>query len=654
MKSTLKPHQVIGTAFMLNQEKKGKGGILADQMGLGKTVTTLALINKKTAKRASHPGPTLVVAPKAVNRQWLDEIYKHCETGGVTHGIARCKIFKASTEKENITPDNPPERLLQDFDIVITTYKQVEMSFPSDEPPPGLSDAQKQLWRERNFEKNKGILHHTKFHRIVLDEAHEVRNPETATYQAVKALRFKYCWSLTGTPFYNGLFDVYNLLDLSGVDVGMPYGVFESKYWDIPSGKDARIYLDLLRLSMVRRTHRSLLFGARLVTLPKTNAVVFRLHFTPVERAIYDIIEKRFREKMTELLLAGEEREARKYALIVLLRLRQLTAHPLVLHTKMLDLLERRDLIELQEIIQKERKQLRDKNALIAANQCVECKGEAKKPQITSCMHILCKECLTDIQDEAASASLGRAKCPTCKEVFESVEAQAAESEYKPNLSKKKKAQVNSLEIDLKDLLGVDGKVIPSTKTYALKARIMLYRRNEPDVKIIVFTQWLGMIRILESICEAEEWKCIKYHGHMTAIQRHDAVEQFGKDKSICIMLCSLQAGGVGINLTMASRVICVDHWWNNAVEEQAFSRCYRIGQTRETSMLQLCIIKTIDERMMAIKKRKQDSINRVAGSGEDSNNKLTKDDLLALLGIPKSAVNRQSRARNDVDEESE
>lgn len=68
----------------------------------------------------------------------------------------------------------------------------------------------------------------------------------------------------------------------------------------------------------------------------------------------------------------------------------------------------------------------------------------------------------------------------------------------------------------------------------------------------------------------------------------------------------------MGLNLTMASRVIMLDPWWNDATEQQAFCRVFRIGQKEETYMSRLCVKNTVDERLIEMQKRKQEEIAEV------------------------------------------
>lgn len=68
----------------------------------------------------------------------------------------------------------------------------------------------------------------------------------------------------------------------------------------------------------------------------------------------------------------------------------------------------------------------------------------------------------------------------------------------------------------------------------------------------------------------------------------------------------------VGLNLTMASRVIVIDPWWNAAAEQQAFCRVFRIGQKETTFMTRFCVKNTVDQRLIEMQKRKQEEIDEV------------------------------------------
>ena len=120
--------------------------------------------------------------------------------------------------------------------------------------------------------------------------------------------------------------------------------------------------------------------------------------------------------------------------------------------------------------------------------------------------------------------------------------------------------------------------------------------------------------------------------GAMSHEARDRAIEEFSKEPEKQILIASLKAGGLGLNLTMASRVLLIDPWWNKAVEQQAFCRVFRIGQEKETRMTRFVVMNTIDAAMMDIKERKQIEIDEVMSSSKGKE-KLSVHDLMRLFG---------------------
>jgi SNF2 family DNA or RNA helicase len=177
------------------------------------------------------------------------------------------------------------------------------------------------------------------------------------------------------------------------------------------------------------------------------------------------------------------------------------------------------------------------------------------------------------------------------------------------------------------------GEVLPSAKTVAVKAQILEWIEEDADVKIICYSQFMPMLNILSRICNTERWTFEKYTGSMTHDARDRAIEKFGNPaKKVRILLASLRCGGLGLNLTMASRVITLDPWWNQAVEQQAFCRVFRIGQTKETSMTHLCVKNTIDAAIYALQSSKQENIDAALDDSKRKD-KISVGELMSLFG---------------------
>ncbi|KAL9033351.1 MAG: hypothetical protein Q9214_007559 [Letrouitia sp. 1 TL-2023] len=148
-------------------------------------------------------------------------------------------------------------------------------------------------------------------------------------------------------------------------------------------------------------------------------------------------------------------------------------------------------------------------------------------------------------------------------------------------------------------------------------------------------------------------WDYVNYNGSMSQASREQALIQFKDNPETIIMIASLKCGGVGLNLTMASRVISVDLWWNSCVEQQAFCRVFRIGQEHETTISRITVKNTVDERLQQMQEVKAKAI------GEAMNvpkmlQKLSFKELLGLFGPVQEGENRKEFVLVDDDGESD
>ncbi|EME78733.1 uncharacterized protein MYCFIDRAFT_78429 [Pseudocercospora fijiensis CIRAD86] len=270
---------------------------------------------------------------------------------------------------------------------------------------------------------------------------------------------------------------------------------------------------------------------------------------------------------------------------------------------------------------------------------CCACRQDPDNPHVTSCFHIYCLQCLYDLQHHAANRGRDCATCSECGSEYTSVEPCKISPPETPQSStmhtpsfddetatgKKKRKQEEA------DWIGLKGEILPSTKTMAVKAQILNWITENPRVKIIVYTQFMPVVRILSKICRTEGWGSVTYTGSMSHESRNAAISTFSHG-DCNIMLASLRCGGLGLNLTMASRVILIDPWWNSAIEQQAFCRVFRIGQEFETRMTRFVVENSIDSAMMAMKERKEREIDEVMENPRLREH-LSVEELLGLFG---------------------
>ena len=121
-------------------------------------------------------------------------------------------------------------------------------------------------------------------------------------------------------------------------------------------------------------------------------------------------------------------------------------------------------------------------------------------------------------------------------------------------------------------------------------------------------------------------------HGKMPVVKRKEAVELFQNDSAFRIFLISLKAGGTGLNLTAASRVIHFDLWYNPAVEDQATDRVFRIGQKKNVFIHRFICAGTFEEKIDAMIQKKREISDMTVSSGETWISKLNDEELSALF----------------------
>lgn len=134
-------------------------------------------------------------------------------------------------------------------------------------------------------------------------------------------------------------------------------------------------------------------------------------------------------------------------------------------------------------------------------------------------------------------------------------------------------------------------------------------------VKTIVFSQWTSMLDKIEDALEVKGIKYDRLDGTMKRDERIRAMDALKHDPACEVLLVSLKAGGVGLNLTAAQRVYLVDPYWNPAVENQAVDRIHRLGQTKPVTTIKLIIENTIEARLLEVQKKKTELANMTLGT---------------------------------------
>jgi hypothetical protein len=158
--------------------------------------------------------------------------------------------------------------------------------------------------------------------------------------------------------------------------------------------------------------------------------------------------------------------------------------------------------------------------------------------------------------------------------------------------------------------------------------------------RALVFTQYRKMGDLLVAHLEERLGEAPPFlHGGVSRSRREAMIGEFQSDHGPSLQLVSLRAGGTGLNLTSATRVIHYDRWWNPAVEDQATDRAWRIGQEHTVFVHKLVCQGTLEERIDRLLSDKKELAERAVGAGEAWLTEMETDDLRALLSLDEGAV---------------
>ncbi|CAF2075880.1 hypothetical protein Bca4012_089697 [Brassica carinata] len=691
-------HQRIALSWMAHKETTGfpcSGGILADDQGLGKTISTIALILKERSTpsrtceesikkevfdleseggecasskpngqseqvdgnsvdkvRGRPAAGTLVVCPTSVMRQWGDEIRKKVTTEAklsvlVYHGSSRTK--------------DPHE--LAKYDVVVTTYSIVSMEVPKqplvddeDEEKDDLHngegaaaglcpnkkrkyppDSQKKGSKKKkrldraSAEAQSGPLAKVSWFRVVLDEAQSIKNHKTQVARACWGLRAKRRWCLSGTPIQNSIDDLYSYFRFLKYDPYSSYVWFCNSIKNPVAKTPVKGYQKLqaiLKTVMLRRTKGSLIDGKPVISLPPKSIELRKVEFTEEERDFYSNLEKESRSQFQEYKEAGTVKQNYVNILLMLLRLRQACDHPLLVKGEYSFTWESSLGLAKKENFSETSLQI-----------CGICNDSPEDAVVSVCGHVFCKqcfyECLTGDDNICPIANCnGRLTAmPSMHDNATSVHVETVDScsEGLPYESSKIKAALEILQSlarpqDLTDIKQITQKGADSSLS-ATPLKVV-------GEKAIVFSQWTKMLDLLEASLISSRIQYRRLDGTMSVAARDKAVQDFNTLPEVTVMIMSLKAASLGLNMVAACHVLMLDLWWNPTTEDQAIDRAHRIGQTRPVTVVRFTVKETVEDRILALQQKKRMMVASAFGEDEKGSRQshLTVEDLNYLF----------------------
>ena len=152
----------------------------------------------------------------------------------------------------------------------------------------------------------------------------------------------------------------------------------------------------------------------------------------------------------------------------------------------------------------------------------------------------------------------------------------------------------------------------------------------DSDRKILVFSQFIGMLQIIKKMLEKHGIPYEYLDGKTKDRQKH--IENFNNNTKIKVFLISLKTGGYGLNLTAADTVILTDPWWNPMIENQAIDRAHRIGQTKKVQVYKLISKGTVEEKIISLQNSKKELFEQIIENNENVLKSMSVDQIKDLF----------------------
>lgn len=571
-------------------------------------------MNSSTVEPA--PCTTLVVAPMSLLAQWESEAAKASKPGTlktmVYYGTEKVDGLQNLCCEANAA--SAPNLIITSYGVILSEFNQVAA--------------------HGGDRGSHGGLFSLDFFRIILDEAHFIKNRQSKTAKACYELSAQHRWVLTGTPIVNRLEDLFSLVRFLKVEPWSNFSFWKT-FITVPfESKDFIRALDVVQTVLeplvLRRTKdMKTPDGEALVPLPPRTIEIEEIELSKQEQAVYDYIFTRAKRTFNATMEAGTLLKSYTTIFAQILRLRQSCCHPVLTRNKTIAAEEEEaaaasDIanglandMDLQELIERFTSDVDSGDQDITnkfgahvlqqiqsevKNECPICAEEPMiEPAVTGCWHSACKKCLIDyIEHQKSKHTLPL--CFNCRapintrDVFEIITHIEEECFYSATPTPSQTPRMSLRRI------GTDG----SAKIAALIAHLKSIRSESSSTKSVVFSQFTSFLDLISPELSRASIPFLRFDGAMTQKARAAVLSEFDKSSKGMVLLLSLRAGGVGLNLTSAKRVFMMDPWWSFAVEAQAIDRVHRMGQEEEVKVVRFIVAGSIEGRMLRIQDRKK------------------------------------------------
>ncbi|KFD66584.1 hypothetical protein M514_01581, partial [Trichuris suis] len=594
--STLMLHQRQALTWLLWREQQmPSGGILADDMGLGKTFSLLSLIV------ASNGLPQEKVQSRRNNLECTAR--ENCSLLIQSTNQSEMHIFLG---RDGLTPSKGtlvicPASILHQWEGEIKQRVS-----------PGLlrvcvhhgQKRENDAWRlarydvvittyrivssalskgKKELKKCDSPLFSILWNRIILDEAHTIKSPSTETAQACYRLEALSRWALTGTPIHNNVKDLYSLLKFLRFRPFDDYQVWKT-WMEVKTDAGLSRIHSVVKSILLRRTKDQLTPSGRpLISLPAKQVVVRKLALTSVEKDVYGKMFAASRLYVENFLGNGFDVEGERH----FGRLPQATRNVW---------------------------------------------GNTRAPTTQGSGNIQIIVMLLRLRQACCHMAL----------VKQAVDLDALKGDS-IDMDVERQFKELSLVEDYEDIgsHAVDQLFDESFQSCKVKALIdtiadVQKSAKEERPKFVVVSEWVGLLEVISHHLRKNEITFTSITGPVPPEERTKRVERFNKLSSDPqVMLLSLTAGGVGLNLVGGNHLFILDLHWNPALELQAADRIHRVGQTRPVFIHKFVCVDTIEERVLALQEKKLQLAHSVlTGVASNSMKALSLNDLRFLFDL--------------------
>ena len=563
--------KIVNSDNLENVNIRYKGGVLCDNVGLGKTFSMLSLVIENLDANAY---PTLLFCPTRLCIQWSEEINK-------TYDL-KYKLIRDIRQYKKLSLEE-----IKQYDIIILSYKfLVSKSYTS--------------LCENDYENNT-LLHNVNWERVICDEGHECINDlrkkePRVIYEYLSTINSNYRWICSGTPFNNklGFESVLNYLTNLNIEQ-YSYGLDSYRH----------IINNIIELLFRKNTKDSV---KSQVNIPEPIVTTEFLNMSPVERLIYDSALNNNDKKIelcNHIMVSDEHINILGNKPLTLDEIHEkMTLHyksKLEKYTKRVEKLKneinklnndisienRTEKLEsskskleetqtkLIEVTAKynifndiEEKLNNDEDCPI----CMESLTSLTKT-ITPCGHVFCSNCINGVNDHSYGKKI---KCAMCRHSYEIsdtvvIKDDTVNMEEGPKLGTKIEHLINTLKnIISKDI----------------------------NNKIIVFSQWDNMLKLISKILDEYDINHLFLNGSINVVT--SKIRKFKIQNNINVVLMSSDKSPSGLNLTEASYIILLDTLnttkeESEIIETQAIGRAVRIGQSKNVDVRRFVMRNTIE-----------------------------------------------------------